>query len=272
MESEKPSKKPTDGTLTSSLAPSDPSAYSCLDLETLVDVFEGRGFGDVRRLIVNALVEQDKQHAKHPFPFMSLPAEIRNWIYGYVIPQDNHLFLPRGYGEDCSELWQPNLTRVDSLIRRESLSIFYGSNTFRLYITSDCRIHGATGVPEHEYWLADPSHDFLERLVPHIDLLRNIKTNLVPIYVKGARFLSRLEFDRDTHRNPQYRVRSTLPLGHQPSGKDIKAANEFAQACLQSLINERKKTFDFSATSLDELLEAFAVKIDHDNRVASEEL
>jgi len=62
-----PSRDSADGTPGSTLALSDPSASSCLEMEKLIDLFEDRGFGDVRKAMIKALVDQDNQHAKRPF-------------------------------------------------------------------------------------------------------------------------------------------------------------------------------------------------------------
>lgn len=64
--------------------------------------------------------------SKH-FPFLLLPAEIRNKIYRYALVEDSSADRIKG-------LAQPPLTRTNKQIRSEALPIYYGQNRFRLDI------------------------------------------------------------------------------------------------------------------------------------------
>lgn len=51
------------------------------DLQRLVKV---RGIR-LRDVLINVLAKQDRYHADHPFPFLRLPAELRNQVYSYLL-------------------------------------------------------------------------------------------------------------------------------------------------------------------------------------------
>jgi len=203
---------------------------------------------------------------------MCLPPEIRNWIYGYAIPQDIFFFLPGGHEDDISELCQPSLMRVNSVVRNETLPIFFGCNTLELYIMGGCDLPGEEPGRESDYWLSDPSISCLERLNGRIDLLRNICTNPLDVIVKGAEFSVALGFRRNVTQTPHYQVHVPWIMSLDLSKNSLQvAARSCIESCIQPLFNDRRGTFDFSAKSLDELLAAFAVKIDHDNMVDGKE-
>ncbi|KAK5006688.1 hypothetical protein LTR39_005595, partial [Cryomyces antarcticus] len=76
--------------------------------------------------------QQDHAHAeraKHVFPFLKLPGELRNQIYRFALVHHRVISVISKW----EELAQPPLTRVCRQIRNESLPVFYGGNRFRLY-------------------------------------------------------------------------------------------------------------------------------------------
>ncbi|KAK5015100.1 hypothetical protein LTR60_003035, partial [Cryomyces antarcticus] len=82
------------------------------------------------------------------FPFLMLPAEIRNVIYLLALVNDGDIYV-------CSvdsfraQVSQPALTRVSRQIRKECLPVFYGCNRFRILTFS-----GEQWVWPH-VWLKD---------------------------------------------------------------------------------------------------------------------
>jgi len=88
------------------------------------------------------------------FPFLQLPGELRNLIYNFFIPQNQHLRLPlymqapRRSRENPHEVmlpaysWKPihpSILRISSQIRHEVLAHFYEKNTFEVHSTSLAR-------------------------------------------------------------------------------------------------------------------------------------
>ncbi|KAJ4394828.1 hypothetical protein N0V93_004048 [Gnomoniopsis smithogilvyi] len=64
------------------------------------------------------------------FPFLKLPAEARNLVYdSYLISRPIW-----GWGPDRITLLQPALTRVNRMLRKETLEMFYAGNSFKLYL------------------------------------------------------------------------------------------------------------------------------------------
>ncbi|TKA69474.1 hypothetical protein B0A49_05212 [Cryomyces minteri] len=69
--------------------------------------------------------ELDESDADAPFPFLELPAELRNNIYSLALVQPSRINV-----YDGSSSKQPPLTRVCKQIRGECLPLFYGANEF----------------------------------------------------------------------------------------------------------------------------------------------
>ncbi|KAI9661051.1 MAG: hypothetical protein M1821_009378 [Bathelium mastoideum] len=78
-----------------------------------------------------------------PFPFLSLPPELRTRVYEYVVAEntrDGAIYFPSDLGEDL-EYWEyPSVTRVSQQIRTEVLPFFFGGTKFCFrYGTDLCR-------------------------------------------------------------------------------------------------------------------------------------
>ncbi|TKA75036.1 hypothetical protein B0A49_02183 [Cryomyces minteri] len=77
--------------------------------------------------------QQDHAHAKrakHVFPFLKLPGELRNQVYRLALVYRLRISVMPG----SEELAQPPLTHVCRQIRSESLPFFYGGNHFQVFI------------------------------------------------------------------------------------------------------------------------------------------
>ncbi|KAK5257078.1 hypothetical protein LTR16_001669 [Cryomyces antarcticus] len=94
---------------------------------------------------------------KKPFPFLKLPAELRNRIYEDALlfraPRALHDIVrdhARDSGDEPSQtvLCQPALTRVCKQIREESLPVYYGLNEFSAELLACKPRHNASA------WLA----------------------------------------------------------------------------------------------------------------------
>ena len=121
---------PTSGTMTSTRLISSnktkvskpKTSYDRLSMNDLAKLTKTRGLGTDFEIIVRALIEQDKRHAESPFPFMSLPGELRNRIYAEVLKSPTR----RGF----SHMGMPPLIAVSSQIWKECLSMVLDVDTF----------------------------------------------------------------------------------------------------------------------------------------------
>lgn len=70
---------------------------------------------------------------------LKLPPELRNYIYelALVEPYTMDLEAEDVAGRIAEVVLQPDLTRTCKQIRQEALPIFYGRNTFEIYVCSD---------------------------------------------------------------------------------------------------------------------------------------
>lgn len=116
-------------------------------------------------------------------PFLRLPPEIRNIIYKEVLIQPGcgcarpHPTRPLPL---CT-LAQPPLTRVNRQIREECLPVYYGSNTFSVFVRT--RNVYRDGVSEHALARFFDSFTLSRNAVPResgLRLIRNIKLSWWP--------------------------------------------------------------------------------------------
>ena len=242
---------------------SDRTAYSCLEGDTLIELFKDRGLGDVRKAIVDALVAQDDRHSKHPFPFMSLPAEIRNMIYSYALPQGETLYPP---SPDYAHLivQRPDLTRVNPVVRAESLAVLFNHNTVDVDIADSTL--GLNDDPDRDayYYLFEESAEYLQQLGRHIDLLRKIRTSEFEVLIKNKRRKVILEFERNMTQLPKYTVRIISATRRRGKTNDVAAAS-YLEAFIQRIVDARTKFFDLDAYNIDAFFDRFARENDYDN-------
>lgn len=81
-------------------------------------------------------------------PLLNLPAELRNAIYEYVLPKEEHAF----WMADCYKRKVPGILLANKQIRSEALPIFYQSNIWVRISDLDL------SCPTH--WLWAPDHPF----------------------------------------------------------------------------------------------------------------
>ncbi|KAK5013629.1 hypothetical protein LTR60_003383, partial [Cryomyces antarcticus] len=65
-----------------------------------------------------------------PFPFLKLPAELRNLVYRFVLVFQERIAFHHEHATAMAQSSQPPLTKVSRQIRAESLPVFYGGNWF----------------------------------------------------------------------------------------------------------------------------------------------
>ena len=112
-----------------------------------------------------SLLRRNSAKAQHRHPsssspiatFLDLPAEIRCYIYEMVLDCDTEIDLVKltqgcGYESEvaaiaANALQQPPITQASSIIRAETLPIFYGNRTITIGLTGFC---SATSI----HWLS----------------------------------------------------------------------------------------------------------------------
>ncbi|KAF2490795.1 hypothetical protein BU16DRAFT_565729 [Lophium mytilinum] len=95
---------------------------------------------------------QKRLQSVKPFPFLSLPKDIRLIIYEHVLKSDHAIPLPDWIDEQLRGLrFSMSLLTVSRSVHDEAAAVFYGYNTFivkSLCVSSDLKIHEqAFGVP-----------------------------------------------------------------------------------------------------------------------------
>jgi len=159
----------------------------------LYEIATMRGVGMTRGDLLKALREQDQLHAKSTFPFMSLPLELREMIYGYV----------------CADIWfdiddgPPALTCVNSQVRKECLPILFAVNPVRLRCVPARQDLAGGGYVNYQC-LHNQSRKMLRRLSYRVDHFRTIRVR----YVLKGDWLQwiQLILRRNPKATPQYSV------------------------------------------------------------------
>jgi len=237
--------------------------YSWLETYELIKLYKDRGFGDVREIMINALVEQDLQHAERPFPFMSLPAELRTMVYSYAMPEGDHNFRD----------FLPVLTQVSSQVRKESLEFLFDSNAIELEAQELC-LHSFCQLTEKSCMLLK------QEAAIHVNPLRTVCIS----FTVGLTFNDRVclptggremgvIIERNVSQTPPYKARvSSRPdarrrLWMPREGSDWDehvcdktTAPSCMQRCIESLLDDRMETFEFYKAALNELLGAFSLE------------
>jgi len=231
-------------------------------------------------LLVNALVEQDRYHAEHPFPFLVLPAELRNQIYSYLLVSTQRVEL-------YNDLKIPLLARVSSQVRRESLEVFFGYNTLHV---STCRHYRKKlGTQEPYLGLSQDTVRLLDRIAPHKDHLRKVLISGF-VWLKGSRAPTScgmtLALERCINRTPQYVAGVELWSGfrkdvhHASPVKPLRSEGmkllkesieKSVKDCAQAYLDQHTGSFTFSARDINALFTALTacVKVDIDKFMTS---
>lgn len=91
-------------------------------------------------------------------PFLNLPPELRNYIYELVLLRPNSITVASSMDNEAAAqvtlkaVLQPALTRTCRQLRVDGLPVFYGGNTFEIYLHFPDPAHGyrgyAKGVPQ----------------------------------------------------------------------------------------------------------------------------
>ncbi|GAB7342083.1 hypothetical protein MBLNU457_g0361t2 [Dothideomycetes sp. NU457] len=238
--------------------------YNRMCVDDLQRVVKVRGIR-LRDVLINALIEQDRLHAEHPFPFLRLPAELRNQIYAYIVVPSRMTY----------DLKIPVLARVSSQVRRESLDVFFGRNPLSLS-TQSYHLGRAPQRPVRvRQELTPDSVPLLRRIRPHIDYVRKVLIN-VTIRLKRSRKCSmRLALERCINRTPQYVASTTLDSGYRfrtrsPMKNIMESIKNSVQESAQAHLDQQSSSFSFSANDINSLLDTLPawlkVVIDEDTR------
>jgi hypothetical protein len=114
-------------------------------------------------------------------PLLDLPAELRNHIYDWLLipgaseEDDDYGIVTIRYDSKIKLRWKPPpITQISRQVRRETTTIYYGENTFRITLSPrDVR---------------QPLHPWLRALSPEIrGMLRDIQLDLDYDYAAKAR-------------------------------------------------------------------------------------
>lgn len=244
--------------------------YNRLHMTELQLIAAARGI-KLKEVLVDALLEQDRSHVEHPFPFLLLPAEVRNRIYAYVVVSSIE--------RDLDRLKLPDLLRVSSQIRRESLGVFFGFNTLRL---DAHRYYHGPGKQRPYQYLSPWTVRQLDRISPHLNHLRKV-------HISGFVWLRRqdlqqydpcsmtLALERCVNRMPQYVARMEL-LSHATNNARIAGFSLHAglgdaelrersietnvQDSVQACLDRHVGSFTFSARNIDALLDTACFRFD----------
>ena len=221
-----------------------------------------RGSRKSRDYLLDFLKEQDLLHAKHPFPFMSLPPELRGMVYGYTCLEEEW------YSHD--EL--PALTRVSSQVRKECLPVLFNSHCISIF-TIDNQETPKPEVLPTQYRLHIESVELLQRLSPHKDLIREvtIDLSLYPANRVGQHPDGSVEltFQRNINSTPQYSVLCNGSgdvfdvdlLEHFSRGKRLQRILRHFQRvlrhfknCARTILKEHQESFEFSEGSINDFI------------------
>lgn len=165
---------------------------------------------------------QSRLSALGPFPFLRLPAELRNIIYRIFLVRDGTLQVLPTPSKQTRKHWirrigpawclvhtetdiEPAVLRVSRQVHREAAHILYGENRFSFYV-------GPRLISLHRTWLPeagnlDPLHSPFNLLSPsnakqlrHVELLvvlcGDTVANIRDFYVTFRRWLEDLAWDK----------------------------------------------------------------------------
>ncbi|GAB7339848.1 hypothetical protein MBLNU457_6383t1 [Dothideomycetes sp. NU457] len=122
-----------------------------------------------------------------PCHFLRLPAELRIMIYELAQPEMRLCYYNpwQNLFSEREQFSQPSITRVNKQIRSESLSIFYGTNTFTLACTAANReLYSPWSYPpwrelrSHNNWqLEEYRWGWITSNRDHLHKIRHIRVN-----------------------------------------------------------------------------------------------
>ncbi|GAB7342052.1 hypothetical protein MBLNU457_g0336t1 [Dothideomycetes sp. NU457] len=259
--------------------------YEWLETEDLVKLTTTRGLGITKTYLVNLLKEQDHQHSRCPFRFMSLPAELRNMVYGYVCA-DYHSGrrIRDEYGYEQSKRNHfPALTRVSKQVRKECLAVLFDSDSVQLS-AEPRRQHVNSASTGTIYNLKPSIMRLLEYRSPHLALYRSVRVDFV-LDVADAEwdYTIFLYFKRNVNASPQYSIVcdaysdgfETLSWYEEEPPEGPYMNDEFRRATLnyydqmetyieqlaQLAFKNRLDTFNFSAPEINNVLKRLPTSI-----------
>ncbi|GAB7342066.1 hypothetical protein MBLNU457_g0348t1 [Dothideomycetes sp. NU457] len=200
--------------------------YEKLDSGDCYELLRIRGLLRSREFSHVALKKQDRRHAKDPFLFLSLPAEIRDMIYELSQLQPRQLW-PHIF-------FLHTLSLVSSQIRKESLANYFACNHLPLYFVPDPHAsfekHEQKEDTSRHLHLENDSLKTLQTLSAHANLFRRV-TVMVRYYIDTESFRDvmilhpnyaldqwfELSFRRQVDTTPQWTVEVQVrePRGHQ---------------------------------------------------------
>lgn len=232
------------------------------ELEILTEL---NGLGSIRKIVVEALISQAKSRAARPFRFLSLPAELRDMIYSYaLVPYTENLIHKDLYRARTPEgrrsrgvawLEPPALTQVSSQVRKESLAIYLGRNTFNVY--TDLDLLGAR-------WLSTRLVQGLPRLNAQPDLVRKVVLSMSFCAIDTIDPDLSHRFDLTISRNvdgtaPRYVVSAEPPPWCRRDWEErqemLVALTTHVERCAFSVLNDTQEVFDYTPESVKRFLE-----------------
>jgi len=234
------------------------TSYDNFSLRAPTTIAKNRGLGTEFRIIIRALLDQDRRHAQSPFQFMSLPGEIRNRIYAAAAGLGSTI--------DPSRMKVSGLIAISSQTRKECLSLFLGGNTFQLLDRRNAS-HRATFVLRGETYKRLGMEPYFYRfkmrtreLDPHAELVRKLCISHEVVIEDGTHVPLVLLLERDVTRTPEYSVHVSCESKTNITREEIDAA-EHIQRHVQRYIDNGNEPFTFSARILHEIVYRLPVKL-----------
>ncbi|GAB7342048.1 hypothetical protein MBLNU457_g0332t1 [Dothideomycetes sp. NU457] len=223
------------------------TSYDDLRRDTLQEIARIRGLLTAEKLLL-MLLEQDRGHSERPFRFMALPAELRNQVYFEAVAEEGVI--------DLAHMRIPRLTAVSKQVRKESLELFLGCNTFTI-----------SPRRQRLYRPGIPYYATLERISAQTYFLRKIIVKLEVIEPKVGHIKLWLHLTHDDIRFPDFEIYVSVPGGQQYAhgiDRHNRMESRISDAidnCARSHIKGKNGSFRFSADCIKDLIEALPVEV-----------